>query len=502
MRRENNCSGRTAKGAASRSRRIPLALAALAAVYAATAGFRAVRLTHPAAVSPLTEAQRQELEAALDAQYPLRRKILKPLPYPVIPAALDVAAESAIAVDVANGCVLYEKNADEVIPPASMTKLAVMEVALQEIDAGRISLSDTVPLPPECWACNMPPHSSLMFLGKNQRVTLEELLTGIAVCSGNDAAYAVALYVCGGMEAFLERMNQEMAALGLEHTHFAEASGYSGRNTTTAREMAAFARAYILRHPAALEKFHSRTSFSYPAEHNLAPEDRGKPRAQDFSGGIPESVTMEIHQKNTNPLLGRMAGCDGLKTGYIDESGYNLALTVRRNGMRILSVTMRGPGKSFSEGNAGRVRDGETIMGWAFSTFAEYDGRAALRAYEVPLVASKEERLRLVPAYRPESLTVPAAAFGSPENPAGQISVRVNLPESVRNGTAAGTPLGSVEYSMAGVLLETVPLVADRTVRKANFLIAAADQAAQLALMIQRDAAARAAAPVSEPAAQ
>ncbi|MDY5048366.1 MAG: serine hydrolase, partial [Treponema porcinum] len=175
--------------------------------FTVTVFVRAYTLRRPLPQEPLSQSQKQSLEAVLNQAYPERTAVLRPLPYPVNPAVLDVRARSAIAVNMQNGCVLYEKNADEIIPPASMTKLFVMYVVFEEIKKGTVSLKDTVPLPPECWACNMPPHSSLMFLGKNQIVTLEELLTGLAVCSGNDAAYAVADYICGEMEAFIGRMN-------------------------------------------------------------------------------------------------------------------------------------------------------------------------------------------------------------------------------------------------------------------------------------------------------
>ena len=113
-------------------------------------------------------------------------KLLQALPYTLPDLGIDVGADSAILIDVSNGCVIWEKNADKVIPPASMTKLFAMYVVEKEVTAGRLHYDDIIPLPPECWACNMPPHSSLMFLGEGQVVTLEELLLGLSICSGND----------------------------------------------------------------------------------------------------------------------------------------------------------------------------------------------------------------------------------------------------------------------------------------------------------------------------
>ena len=453
--------------------------------YFATVAVRAVTLRKSTAVPSLSAEAEQALSAYLDSVYSERESLLNPLPYKTYPATLDVLAESAIAVETKTGCVLYEKNADKVIPPASMTKIFVMNEVFNEIDKGLVSLADIVPLPPESWACNMPPHSSLMFLGENQVVTLNELMIGLAVCSGNDAAYAVAYYISGGMDAFIARMNETCKKMGLLHTHFVESSGYSEKNTTTAREMAAFARHYVDAHPESLALFHSRLSFKYPDTHNLAPEDRGKPTSQDFSQGLPKHITMGIYQKNTNPLLGAMDGCDGLKTGYIEESGYNLALTAVRENMRILSVTMGGPGASVKEGNAGRVHDGTEIIEWAFSTFENYENPLVLREYSIPLLYGKKyRRIHLIPAFSPKALCVPKTAALNSEDAASEVKISLDLPEKLYASISAGEELGSITYSIQGHTLQKIPLVASATIQRANFWLIAADFLAQVALKL------------------
>ncbi|MBQ9238229.1 MAG: D-alanyl-D-alanine carboxypeptidase, partial [Treponema sp.] len=436
-------------------------------LYGMLVGWRAFSFKYAPAPPALTREQEAELAALLDAAYPERDEILSPLSYQTTPPHRTISARAAIVVDTASGAVLYEKNADDVIPPASMTKLAVMYVVFAEIAAGRIALDDVVPLPPESWASHMPPHSSLMFLGKNQRVTLDELLTGLAVSSGNDAAAAIAAYVSGGMPAFITRMNSEMAALGLTRTHFVDASGYSEKNTTTARDMAAFARIYILRYPEALTRYHARLSFTYPAEHNLAPEDRGKPRAQDWSQGLSDSITMGIHQENTNKLLGVLDGCDGLKTGYIDESGYNLALTATRNGTRFLSVTLGGPGKTVQEGNEHRMRDGTALMEWAFAHFADCKKTDRLHPYLVRVTGAQQTHVHVVPAFTPGAVTVPFIAENSPAAAAAAVRVEIVLPDYIPGGTRIGQAYGAVQYYLKETLLLSVPLVADKTVRRA-----------------------------------
>ena len=398
----------------------------------------------------------QELAAfqqVRDQRYPV--PVIGSLPYPVTPANLSVHSGAAILIDTATGHVLYEKNADQVIPPASMTKLVVMYVVFQEIATGRISLDDVVPLPPESWAVNAPPMSSLMFLGQGQIVTLRELLLGLAVASGNDAAMAVASYVSGDVESFVQRMNREMELLGLEKTRFVEPSGYSELNLTTPREFAAFARTYINRYPESMTDFHSQPSISYPQEHNLAEWHQG------------EGSEQPIFQQSTNKLLGVLPGCDGLKTGFIFESGYNLSLTAKRGNTRFLSITMKGPGSGSVEGNRYRVADATTLMEWAFSCFAtHYKGSVAPVA--IPVVGGSKNAVALAPSHT-TPLTVPALLKDRPAAAAADaVTAQMHLPSFTAAPIAAGDVVGKITYSVGEVVLEEVPLVAMEEVAAGN----------------------------------
>ena len=422
---------------------------------------------------PLSAEAVYDLNEILCAQYPEEHQVLKKLPYNIGQPQLDVWAKSAILLDVSNGNILYEKNADAVIPPASMTKLFAMYVVEEEIASGRFSYNQVIPLPPESWACNMPPHSSLMFLGKGQKVTMEELLLGLSICSGNDAAYALAYTVCGSMEAFVERMNQVAIEHNLEHTHFVESSGYSEFNQTTAREMAKLAAYYIMRFPESLHRFHGVLDFTYPKVKNLAPGD--KPHAQDFSKGLPQKITMPITQENTNPLLGKLEGCDGLKTGYIDESGYNLTLTAVRGETRFLSVTMGGPGSTPREGQAGRVHDGTELMEWAFKNFADYSLGLKVHPYLVRSFNASEKMLRLVPAWKERNFTVPYVTGSSMEENLDNVNIEIHLPDYCWGQVEQGKQYGEIVISAGGYELETIPLVADRNLSKGNVLTAASD---------------------------
>ena len=386
-----------------------------------------------------------------DSLYP--QSIVGPLPYPVTPAEFAVHSGSAILIDAATGSILYEKNADAIIPPASMTKLVVMYVVFQEIATGRISLDDIVPLPPESWAVNAPPQSSLMFLAEGQTVTLRELLLGLAVASGNDAAVAVAHYVSGSVDKFIERMNREMELLGLEKTRFVEPSGYSELNLTTPREFAAFARTYLSRYPESLEAFHSQATISYPQEHNLAEWHKGKEQP--------------IFQRNTNKLLEVLPGCDGLKTGFIYESGYNLSLTAQRGETRFISVTMMGPGTGSVEGNRYRVADGTTLMEWAFSCFATHF-KAEIKPLAIPVLGGSKRSVTVAPLHT-NPLTVPALLKDeSPTTAAHSITAQINIPSYIQAPLQAGDVVGKITYSLGDIVLEEVPLLAVTSIDEGN----------------------------------
>ena len=399
----------------------------------------------------LSQEEARSFQQVKDSLYP--QSIVGSLPYPVTPANFSVHSGSAILIDAATGSILYEKNADAIIPPASMTKLVVMYVVFQEIATGRISLDDIVPLPPESWAVNAPPQSSLMFLAEGQIVTLRELLLGLAVASGNDAAVAVAHYVSGSVDKFIERMNREMELLGLEKTRFVEPSGYSELNLTTPREFAAFARTYLSRYPESLEAFHSQASISYPQEHNLAEWHKGKEQP--------------IFQRNTNKLLDSLPGCDGLKTGFIYESGYNLSLTAQRGETRFISVTMMGPGTGSVEGNRYRVADGTTLMEWAFSCFATHF-KAEIKPLAIPVLGGSKSSVTVAPLHT-NPLTVPALLKDeSPTTAAHSITAQINIPSYIQAPLQAGDVVGKITYSLGDIVLEEVPLLAVTSIDEGN----------------------------------
>jgi D-alanyl-D-alanine carboxypeptidase (penicillin-binding protein 5/6) len=264
-----------------------------------------------------------------------------------------IRTEAALLMDAQTGTVLYAKNPDREIPPASLTKLMTMHIAFSEAAARNIDLDAPVEISPEAWAINQPPRSSLMFLAPGQRVSLRELLLGLAVPSGNDAAVAVALRFAPDVTAFVSRMNSEARRMGMRISRFTEPAGISENNITTAAEFARFCRQYLYLHPEALAEYHSVEEFAYPKSENAGDAFKEKPGT--------------IVQHNRNGLLGRVRGVDGLKTGYIDEAGYNIALTARRDDTRFILVLLGAPARP--GGDRIRDEDGEALLNWAFENF-------------------------------------------------------------------------------------------------------------------------------------
>lgn len=376
-------------------------------------------------------------------------------------------AESAVIIDASSGAVLFEKNADVVVPPASMTKIAAMYTAFRLMDLQGVSMDQKAALPPESWAVNIPPGSSLMFLAEGQRVTMRELFEGMSVASGNDAAIAVACNLSGSLQEFVREMNRDMVRLDLPQTRFVEPSGLSEYNRTTAREFARFSKAYIEEYPWALETFHSLRSIAYPKIWNL-PAAAARNAQADEDG----NTARTIRQHATNRLLGTLEGCDGLKTGYIDESGYNFSVTAKRGGTRVIAVLTGGPGNTSAEGSRIRAEDGSAAIEWAFANFRTLRP-APPEPVAVVCWGAKDGYATVIPAEE-AAFTVEAAA--------PQAVLRMELGGDLSAPIRAGEEVGrAVWYAPAGREVGSVTLISAEDETPGNVFKRAADALAQKA---------------------
>lgn len=270
-------------------------------------------------------------------------------------AGPDLLASSAVLYDYTTGRILYEKNADYIIAPASMTKLVTLYLGWQSLEEGENSQDDPVAITSGGSSFSRPAGSSLMLLEEGQNVTYLEILKGLAISSGNDAAYALAIHLGGTVETFVEEMNFLVQSMGYKSMYFEDPDGWSAHNTTSAREYAAFAADYIRSFPHALKTVHSQEYFIYPKPENL-PSEGGR-------------IITARKKKNTNILLGKVPGVDGLKTGYIDESGFNFTATAMRNTSRFIAVVMGIKDVSYFEGIEIRAAEAAELLEYGFDNF-------------------------------------------------------------------------------------------------------------------------------------
>lgn len=352
-------------------------------------------------------------------------------------------AESAILIEAQTGTVLYSFHADKKIPPASLTKLITLQLALKAIRAGRLNPNAVTAPVSWAWAENMPPDSSLMFLGPDQHLTINELLTGLIVDSGNDAAYEVAHLVAGSVPAFAKLMNEEVRKLGFPEMHFVEPSGISSRNVITAREYAYFCRQFIRKYPEALHEYFRR-SFTYPEPSNIGPGNHSTP----------------ITQRSRDSLLWSYPGADGLKTGYITESGYNIASTAVRNGMRLISVILGVHSTPSMSGPQLMVLDARRLLTYGFENFAELHPRYADPRSVVVWDGSRGS-VAIAPTATP---TIVVA-----KSEASRVEASVAQAREVLAPVREGDELGEINVTLNGRSIERIPLVAKQSVERAGF---------------------------------
>ena len=370
-----------------------------------------------------------------------------------LPTEFSLHARSAILIDQVTGRVLFEYNADQPFVPASLAKLMSLHIVFEKLEERTIHRGDVVAITSNAWAGNQAPGSSLMDLGPGQIVTVEELMKGMAVASGNDAATALAEYVAGSTKKFVRLMNDEARFLGYTVTHFTDPSGVGPGNVTTAREFADFCRRYISAHPEALEELHSLREFDYPLPQNMV-------------DGRLTPVTRR--QYNPNFLVWDAFGVDGLKTGHLDDDNFTAAITARRGDMRLIAVLLGVSGKTLDDGSRNRAEDGMNLLWYGFRNFTT-------RELEPPSLPSirvwKGESGEV--AIAPRDPIHVTARLGEWEKLAYAVDVRTPVVAPVTRGER----IGSLLYMAGNTEIARIPLYATATVEPAGFVRRAWDSA-------------------------
>ena len=357
---------------------------------------------------------------------------------PAAAPPFDTPAPIAYLVDLSSGAVLLAKDADRRIPPASMAKMMATELAFELIDKGQLSLSKMCTVQPATWAkWHGPAAGSTMFLSPNEQVSVENLLHGVVTLSGNDAAIVLAECVAGTEQAFVAQENALAKRLGITNSYFGTPNGWPDNDVTmvTARDLAKLAKATIELHPKLYKQFYAQTSFTW---------------------GKTLGAGADIKQDNRNPLLGRVPGADGLKTGHTDEAGYGFTGSADQNGRRLI-VVMAGMA-SFNQ----RIEEGVRLMNWGFSAWQSkplFKAGQKIGTATVQLGSASEVSLV---APRGIALTLPAGLGGQVK------STRIRYTGPLRAPIAAGQHVADLVVTTDNGP-QIMPLNAGEAVAEAGF---------------------------------
>ena len=363
------------------------------------------------------------------------------IPAAAIPKApqFDTPAPVAYLVDLSSGAILLSKDPDRPIPPASMAKMMTTEVAFELIDRGELALGKMCTVRPETWQrWHGPAAGSTMFLSPNERVSVENLLHGIVTLSGNDASVVLAECIAGTEQAFVEQMNALARQLGMRRSRFGNSNGWpdEGRTVVTARDLATLARASIERHPKLYKQFYGQPSFTW-----------GK------TMGSGQAIT----QGNRNPLLGKIAGADGLKTGHTAEAGYGFTGSAEQNGRRLVMVVAGLD--SYNQ----RIAESVRLMDWGFNAWSAkplYNAGAKVGSAKVQL--GEDDSVALL-APRNLALTIPAGLASRP------MAMKVRYRGPLKAPIAKGAHVADLVVTSPDTGEQVMPLVAGEAVGEAGF---------------------------------
>jgi D-alanyl-D-alanine carboxypeptidase (penicillin-binding protein 5/6) len=334
---------------------------------------------------------------------------------------LQCDAQSAVLMDGLTGQILYEQNPHLRILPASFVKVLTLYLVFDALRAGQLKMDDLVTVSEKAWRTQ----GSKMFIKVGDRVKVEDLLKGIAVASGNDACIAIAEYLAGSEEVFVSKMNEKANLLGLKESQFKNSHGMPADGQyTTAMDMALLARRYIEDHPEALA-LHSTTEFEYNG----------------------------IRQGNRNILLQKNIGVDGLKTGHVEESGYHLLATAKRDGQRMIAVVM-GCDKVKK-----RAPEAQKLLEYGFKNFSTVEAVKKGNPFgPVNVQRGKSSRVILTAA-EDGRVTVPKGKENS-------VSVHPQLPKSIVAPIRKGQVVAKILIQNEGKVVKEVNLVASLGVEK------------------------------------
>ena len=336
----------------------------------------------------------------------------------------DVEAKSAVLMEASSGAVLYEKNADEALPPASVTKIMTLLLVMEEIDSGRLSLSDTVTA--SAYATSMG--GSQIYLKEGEQMSVEDMLKSVVIASANDAAVALAEHICGSEETFVRRMNERAKELGMNNTNFENTNGLDDTATnhkTSARDIAIMSRE-LIKHKKILEY-----------------SSIWMDSVRDGAFGL----------TNTNRLIRFYKGANGLKTGSTSKAGFCISATAERDGMTLIAVIMGSPTRDV------RNREATRLLDMGFSGYTLYSCREESLGTIPVLRGVKNECKILKPSF---SCLIESVKKGSVES-------EIKLLDSLNAPVKAGDVAGKIIYKCGEEIVGEADVLCAESVKKLEF---------------------------------
>lgn len=353
-------------------------------------------------------------------------------------AGLQITAPSAILMEASTGQVIYEKNPDEQLPPASVTKVMTLLLIFDALESGQIGLEDEVTTSE--YAASMG--GSQVFLEPGETQTVETMIKCISVASANDACVAMAEYICGNEEEFVAQMNRRAGELGMENTHFVNCNGLdTDGHLTTARDIALMSRELIITYP----------------------------QIYDYCKIWMENIThttkkgtSEFGLTNTNKLIRQYEYATGLKTGSTSKAKFCVSATARKDGIDLIAVIMAAPDSKT------RVKDAITLLNHGFGKCQCYEEKEVLSIEPVKVSKGVEKTVNV----RQEKVFSYVDTTGTNLS---QIERKAKVKEPVRAPVKKGQKVGEVGYYLEEQKIGSVDIVAEETVEKMNYQSAVSD---------------------------
>jgi D-alanyl-D-alanine carboxypeptidase (penicillin-binding protein 5/6) len=334
---------------------------------------------------------------------------------PIIPPPPNIAGTSYLLIDADTQKLLVENDIHAPVPPASLTKIMTSYVAATELEAGRITLDDEVPVSVKAWRTP----GSRMFVREGTRVRLEELLRGVIIQSGNDASVAIAEHIGGSEGAFADMMNQQAFQLGMTMTQYHNATGLpSEGHQTSAWDLALLAQSLIERFPDTYATYAER-SFTFN----------------------------DIEQPNRNRLLWRDKTVDGVKTGHTEAAGYCLVASAKRGNMRLISVVMG------TESEEARMRESQKLLSYGFRYFETqklYDAGVPLKTTQLWYGEAEDIELGVAEAV---TVTIPRGHYGD-------LKAELKVAKIIEAPVDQGQEFGELRLMLNEELVYSAPLIA------------------------------------------